>query len=42
MRLRGPLKDVNVRKAIACSYDTDGFIKAAFRGQADAAKGLAL
>ncbi len=39
MRFRGPLNDANVRKAIAYSFDYDGFLKSAFRGQAVVAQG---
>jgi peptide/nickel transport system substrate-binding protein len=39
MRLRGPLQDPNVRKAIAAAYDYGGFIASAFRGRAAPAQG---
>lgn len=40
MRFRGPLADVNVRKAMAYAYDYDGLIKSTFRGKSDPPSGF--
>jgi peptide/nickel transport system substrate-binding protein len=40
LRFRGPLTDVNVRKAMAYAYDYDGLIKSTFRGKSDPPSGF--
>jgi len=39
-RFRGPLTDVNVRKAIVHAYDYEGLVKATFRDKADLPRGF--
>lgn len=40
MRSRGPLRDVNVRKAMIHAYDYDGLIQSTFRSKADPPRGF--
>jgi peptide/nickel transport system substrate-binding protein len=40
MRFRGPLADLNVRKAIALAYPYEGLVKSTFRDKADLPRGF--
>jgi peptide/nickel transport system substrate-binding protein len=40
MRLQGPLKDINVRKAMVSAFDYDGFIQGVLSGKATNTQGI--